>query len=103
MAHITMCELANGPRPNSRHQVNHHCDTPSCCNPDHLYWGTQSENMQDCVRRGRYRAHNAEKTHCSRGHELSGPNVIFRPTGGRRCATCHRRQKLASYYRCKKA
>lgn len=34
-------------------QVNHHCDTPRCINPEHLYLGTQAENSADMVRRHR--------------------------------------------------
>lgn len=29
----------------------HHCDLPSCCNPDHIYPGTSKENVQDRERR----------------------------------------------------
>jgi ERCC4-type nuclease len=33
-------------------QVNHHCDNSLCVNPEHLYLGTQNENMRDLQRRG---------------------------------------------------
>jgi hypothetical protein len=29
----------------------HTCDNPSCCNPDHLYEGTYSDNILDAVAR----------------------------------------------------
>ena len=31
----------------------HHCDNKACVNPDHLFIGTQSDNLKDCVRKGR--------------------------------------------------
>ena len=34
--------------------LRHRCDTPSCCNIDHLIEGTQSENIYDAVAKGRW-------------------------------------------------
>lgn len=51
-AHRMAWELVNGPMPVGM-QGNHHCDNRACCNPGHLYPGTQRENQQDCVDRGR--------------------------------------------------
>jgi hypothetical protein len=31
----------------------HRCDTPACCNPDHLFAGTQKDNMIDRAKKGR--------------------------------------------------
>lgn len=34
----------------------HTCDNPPCCNPAHLYEGTQQQNIADMVARGRHRS-----------------------------------------------
>lgn len=36
------------------HVIRHRCDNPCCVNPSHLETGTQAENIQDIVSRGRH-------------------------------------------------
>lgn len=51
-AHTVAYELTFGPIPDGR-QVNHKCDNPPCINPEHLYLGSQQENMADMSSRDR--------------------------------------------------
>lgn len=49
--HVSLA-LHGKPRVDGLHAL-HSCDTPSCCNPAHLRWGTNVENVQDRISRGR--------------------------------------------------
>ena len=60
LAHRISWELYHGdiPKDDSYYGtllVCHHCDNPGCVNPNHLFLGTQKDNMQDCKRKGRTR------------------------------------------------
>lgn len=50
--HRLAWEGANGPLPKGKH-VLHSCDNPACCNPSHLFLGSQRSNMADKVAKGR--------------------------------------------------
>lgn len=52
LAHRVAWELTNGPIPAGL-DVLHHCDTPPCVRPTHLFLGTQSDNFADAKSKGR--------------------------------------------------
>ncbi len=58
-------ELEHGPVPSGEHYgttcVCHICDNPGCCNPNHLFLGTHSENMIDMYKKGRGVDHAGER------------------------------------------
>lgn len=56
-AHRVAWELANGESVPDGLQVCHRCDNPPCCNPDHLFLGTPSENRLDCHAKDRANQH----------------------------------------------
>jgi hypothetical protein len=97
--HRQMYKLARGVELTKQQYVCHSCDNTACCNPDHLWIGSNQDNMQDCSEKGR--ADGQWKTHCDRGHPLSGDNVYWakrhdHPTLKlRHCKTCARiRQRI---------
>lgn len=51
-AHRVAWELLVGPIPPDT-MVLHRCDNPGCVRPDHLFLGTQLENVRDCIEKGR--------------------------------------------------
>ena len=140
----------------------HSCDNPACVNPDHLVYGSRTENMRDASTKGRIvRAQDwhgeqnpksklssrqvqeiiclaasgstrteisarfkvsdvrlsqilksagmssaltateaaarvrRAKTHCKRGHPLSGDNLRINTNGGRICIQCNKANALA--------
>ena len=51
-AHVVAWELTNGPVPDGLN-VLHSCDNPPCCNPAHLFIGTNADNVADREEKGR--------------------------------------------------
>lgn len=71
--------------------VLHRCDNPPCINPNHLFLGSQRENVFDSIKKKRhYDIGKSERlaTHCLRGHRLSGDNLHVLRNGARKCRAC---------------
>lgn len=60
LAHRMAWELANGEIPDGM-KVLHKCDNPPCCNPNHLFLGTQLDNIKDRDTKGRQVAPKGEQ------------------------------------------
>jgi hypothetical protein len=70
LAHRAAYTLKCGPIPAGLH-VLHRCDVPMCVNVDHLFLGTQADNMRDMCAKGRH----------------NGPRGVTHPFAGRdKCA-----------------
>lgn len=106
--HRLMYTLEHGPIPDGM-LVLHSCDNPPCFNPEHLRVGTQAENVQDSILRGRHGLTNGKPYStvgsavpwvCVNDHDMRDPkNVYVSPKGQRQCRRCRTEAVARSHAR----
>ena len=75
--------------------LDHLCRNRKCVNPNHLEPVTQKENL---MRGNSIQAMNSKKTHCNKGHSLSGDNLYIH-NNKRYCKICTNETKRIFYLR----
>lgn len=56
-------------------KVCHHCDVPRCCNPAHLFLGTQADNLADARRKNRFPKTRRRRVRLRHGGTLPAVNL----------------------------
>lgn len=103
--HRLRYEREIGPIPKGMYLDHYICDAgpKGCCNPHHCRPATPRENS---LRGDTLAATCAARTHCHKGHELSGDNLdpyALREHGKRKCKACGREHSRAYVARKKAA
>lgn len=89
--HRWMYQVVHGVKLVRAQYVCHTCDVRHCCNPDHLWVGSNSENQKDSSHKSRH--YESRRTHCEHGHEFTPENTKLRPMRkgfARICMLCER-------------
>lgn len=74
-AHRAAWRLFRGAIPPSR-MVLHSCDVRNCVNPEHLWLGSQLDNMRDCVLKGRHRSGEPRRGEANHYAKLKEADVL---------------------------
>lgn len=80
--------------------VLHRCDNRPCVHPGHLFLGTQQDNVDDMVAKGRNYAM-PRRAECGQGHPFTEANTYVAPNGSRACRQCRTRNARNSHRRAK--
>jgi|MudIll2142460700_1097286.scaffolds.fasta_scaffold51418_5 hypothetical protein len=76
--------------------IDHRCRNRGCVKPDHLRIVTPKQNSTENA--NGFCAENAKKTHCPKGHRLSGENLVI-AHGARSCRECLRSAQRDYHHR----
>lgn len=98
-AHRASWELVNGNVPNGMF-VLHRCDNSACVNPEHLFLGTQQDNSDDKVAKGRHSfgaSHSAAKLNPARGSSNGNSKLTLTEVREIRSLNLPQRKIAASY------
>lgn len=80
-AHRVSWEMEYGPIPEGM-LVLHRCDNPPCVRPDHLFLGTQRDNLRDAIAKGRWNSPKRVRSYAVTAQKLSarsGPSGESNP------------------------
>ena len=87
-AHRVSYILLKGPIPRNL-EIDHLCRVRRCVNPNHLEPVTRSENTKRGMAGKAAATRAQERTHCKKGHELTGDNIRGAEKGKRLCKICY--------------
>lgn len=103
-AHRLMWIISNGAVEGNQ-VICHRCNNQKCVRPDHLYAGTQKDNVKDSLKAGTHITLNLSNF-CPQGHEYTPENTYISTNRqgytGRNCRECNR-IKQRTYRRLKSA
>ena len=91
--HRAVWERDHGPIPAGM-VVMHSCDNPCCLEPEHLFLGTQAENIADMDRKGRRKTPIGSQHSSAKLNESLIPKIRKRLVSGETCAAIGRDYKV---------